>query len=199
MCAHVPPALHAPLPIFTGAGFIGSALVHKLIGQTDAHVVTVDKLIYAGNLDSLAAFADDPHHRFERVDICDAAALSALFVSYQPRTVMHLAAESHVDHSIDGPAEFIQTNVVGTFSLLDQARRYWDALARARRDQFRFLHVSTDEVFGSLGETGYIHEETPYAPNSAIRSARRGPITSCATGLATTSATRSTRARSSAS
>jgi dTDP-glucose 4,6-dehydratase len=156
----------APIFVTGGAGFIGSALVRKLIAETDAHVVTVDKLTYAGNLDSLAPVATNARHHFEHVDICDAAALSELFTRYQPRAVIHLAAESHVDRSIDGPADFVQTNVFGTFTMLDQARRHWETLPAPRRDQFRFLHVSTDEVFGSLGATGSFNETTPYAPNS---------------------------------
>ncbi|MEP6992495.1 MAG: dTDP-glucose 4,6-dehydratase [bacterium] len=157
-----------------GAGFIGSALVRKLIAQSDATVVTVDKLTYAGNLESLSPVAANPRHHFEQVDICDAAALQNLFTRYEPSAVMHLAAESHVDRSIDGPAAFIQTNVVGTFTLLEQARRYWDELPKPRRDAFRFLHVSTDEVFGSLGACGHFDETTPYAPNSPYSASKAG-------------------------
>ncbi|MEO8564268.1 MAG: dTDP-glucose 4,6-dehydratase [bacterium] len=149
-----------------GAGFIGSALVRKLIAETDASVVTVDKLTYAGNLESLSLAAANPRHHFEQVDVCDAEALRTLFTRYEPSAVMHLAAESHVDRSIDGPAAFIQTNVVGTFTLLEQARRYWEELSKAGRAAFRFLHVSTDEVFGSLGTSGHFDETTQYAPNS---------------------------------
>ena len=149
-----------------GAGFIGSAVVRKLVGEGRAEVVNVDKLTYAGNLDSVADVADDPAYHFEQVDICDAEAMRALFERYEPTSVMHLAAESHVDRSIDGPLAFVQTNVVGTFTLLQEARRYWQRLAREGRDRFRFLHVSTDEVFGSLGDTGLFDETTPYDPSS---------------------------------
>ena len=145
-----------------GAGFIGSALVRHLIAETDYRVANVDALTYAGNLDSVAGVAQDERYTFEPVDICDAAAVAGLFETYAPDGVIHLAAESHVDRSIDGPAAFVQTNVVGTFTLLDAARRY----AAQRDTPFRFLHVSTDEVYGTLGATGLFTEETPYAPNS---------------------------------
>ena len=148
-----------------GAGFIGSAVVRRLV-RDGASVVNVDKLTYAGNLDSLASIADRPNYRFERVDICDAAEVRRLFEQYAPAAVIHLAAESHVDRSIDGPGEFIQTNVVGTFTLLQEARRFWSTLAAPARDRFRFLHISTDEVFGSLGETGWFTEQTAYDPSS---------------------------------
>jgi dTDP-glucose 4,6-dehydratase len=149
-----------------GAGFIGSNLIHHLVRTTDATVVNVDKLTYAGNLNSLREVAASPRYRFEQVDICDGPALAALFQRYQPAGVMHLAAESHVDRSIDGPAAFLQTNVVGTFTLLEAARAYWKALPTERRERFRFLHVSTDEVYGSLGPTGFFTETTSYHPNS---------------------------------
>ncbi len=149
-----------------GAGFIGSALVRRLIGAGGASVLNVDKLTYAGNLDSLKPVSDDPRYRFERADICDRAAMDGLFRSFQPDCVMHLAAESHVDRSIDGPAAFIDTNIGGTYTLLESARDYWLALSPARREGFRFLHVSTDEVYGSLGPQGKFTEETPYAPSS---------------------------------
>ena len=145
-----------------GAGFIGSALVRHLIAETDYRVANVDALTYAGNLDSVAGVAQDERYTFEPVDICDAAAVAGLFETYAPDGVIHLAAESHVDRSIDGPAAFVQTNVVGTFTLLDAARRY----AAQRDTPFRFLHVSTDEVYGTLGATGLFTEQTPYAPNS---------------------------------
>ncbi|MEO7965627.1 MAG: dTDP-glucose 4,6-dehydratase [Gemmatimonadaceae bacterium] len=157
-----------------GAGFIGSALVRKLIAESDASVVTVDKLTYAGNLDSLAPVANSARHRFEQADICDAPALRRVFTRYQPRAVIHLAAESHVDRSIDGPATFIETNVVGTFTLLEQARQYRDELPTGRREAFRFLHVSTDEVFGSLGTEGYFDETTAYAPSSPYSASKAG-------------------------
>ncbi|HEX9950155.1 MAG TPA: dTDP-glucose 4,6-dehydratase [Rubricoccaceae bacterium] len=145
-----------------GAGFIGSALVRHLIAETNHRVVNVDVLTYAGNLDSVTEAAQSERYAFEPVDICDAAEVARLFEQYRPDGVIHLAAESHVDRSIDGPAAFVQTNVVGTFTLLDAARRY----AAGRDDAFRFLHVSTDEVYGTLGATGLFTEETPYAPNS---------------------------------
>ena len=149
-----------------GAGFIGSAVVRRLIRESDETVVNIDNLTYAGNLDSLADARDDARHVLERVDICDAPAVARIFASHQPRAVMHLAAESHVDRSIDGPADFIATNVVGTFTMLEAARDYWDGLTGETRDRFRFHHVSTDEVFGSLGDTGLFREDTPYSPNS---------------------------------
>lgn len=149
-----------------GAGFIGSAVVRLLVRDHATRVVNVDKLTYAGNLDSLAEVVDDERYCFERVDICDAEALRALFERHQPAGVLHLAAESHVDRSIDGPGEFVTTNVVGTFTLLQEARRYWEGLDGEARARFRFVHVSTDEVFGSLGATGHFDEETPYRPNS---------------------------------
>ncbi|MEI8242571.1 MAG: dTDP-glucose 4,6-dehydratase [bacterium] len=149
-----------------GAGFIGSALVRYLVGQGGHSVLNVDKLTYAGNLESLRAVTDNPAYQFLQADICDRAVLDAAFASFQPDAVMHLAAESHVDRSIDGPAAFIQTNVVGTCTLLEVARTYWLALPASRRAAFRFLHVSTDEVYGSLGPTGLFTEATPYDPRS---------------------------------
>ena len=149
-----------------GAGFIGSAVVRRLIRETGETIVNLDKLTYAGNLESLGAARDNPRHVFERVDICDMAAVQAVLARHKPRAIMHLAAESHVDRSIDGPGEFIQTNIVGTFTLLQAARAYRETLAAEARDQFRFHHVSTDEVYGTLGETGLFTEETAYSPNS---------------------------------
>ena len=153
-----------------GAGFIGSALVRHLVENTDYAVVNVDKLTYAGNLASVAPVADDARYAFEQVDICDAAEVARLFATHRPTGVLHLAAESHVDRSIDGPGAFVHTNIVGTFELLEATRAYL-ATRRAERqpeeaERFRFLHVSTDEVFGSLGPEGAFHENTPYAPNS---------------------------------
>ena len=145
-----------------GAGFIGSALVRHLIAETDYAVVNVDALTYAGNLDSVAEAARSERYTFEPVDICDAAEVARLFETHRPAGVVHLAAESHVDRSIDGPAAFVQTNVVGTFTLLDAARAYQKASGAA----VRFLHVSTDEVYGTLGPAGLFTEETPVAPNS---------------------------------
>ena len=149
-----------------GAGFIGSAVVRQYIRETDHEVINVDKLTYAGNLESLAEAREDSRHHFEQVDICDADAVARVFATHQPDAVMHLAAESHVDRSIEGPGAFIQTNVVGTFTLLHAARSYWSGLDAAAQQAFRFHHVSTDEVYGSLGATGYFTEETPYDPRS---------------------------------
>jgi dTDP-glucose 4,6-dehydratase len=149
-----------------GAGFIGSAVVRHLLEDTDAFVVNVDKLTYASNLSSIPQAAGNPRYAFAKVDICDGPALRALFDRYQPHGVMNLAAESHVDRSIDGPGEFIRTNVVGTFTLLQEALRYWHGLEAARRSAFRLLHVSTDEVYGSLGAEGFFTEATAYQPNS---------------------------------
>jgi dTDP-glucose 4,6-dehydratase len=149
-----------------GAGFIGSALVRKLIRETEYTVVNVDKLTYAGNLESVDEVSDDPRYRFERVDICDGGRIRSLFERYRPIGVVHLAAESHVDRSIDGPADFIRTNIVGTFTLLQEALRYCRSLGDEAAQRFRFVHVSTDEVFGSLGPTGLFTEDTPYRPSS---------------------------------
>ncbi|UCH73188.1 MAG: dTDP-glucose 4,6-dehydratase [Rhodospirillales bacterium] len=149
-----------------GAGFIGSAVVRQLINQTRETIVNVDCLTYAGNLESLGPAGDDERHIFERVDIRDAAALARVFATHKPRAVMHLAAESHVDRSIDGPADFIQTNIVGTYNLLEVARRHFEELDDAGRQAFRFHHVSTDEVYGTLGAEGLFTEQTPYHPNS---------------------------------
>ncbi len=157
-----------------GAGFIGSAVVRKIISSTDWNVVNVDKLTYAGNLDSLADARYSERHHFEKVDICDAKELARIFSHYQPDAVMHLAAESHVDRSIDGPGEFIMTNVVGTYTLLEAARSFWVQQPDDVRTRFRFHHVSTDEVFGSLGEQGYFTEETPYRPNSPYSASKAG-------------------------
>jgi len=149
-----------------GVGFIGSALARYLVGEVGADVLVVDKLTYAGNLASVSAVADDPRFSFLRADIGDRAAMDAAFAGFQPDAVMHLAAESHVDRSITGAADFIQTNLVGTFVLLEAARFYWSGLDAARKTAFRFLQVSTDEVYGSLGEHGLFCETTPYDPSS---------------------------------
>lgn len=150
-----------------GAGFIGSALVRFLIAETEHQVVVVDKLSYAGNLASLASVADSSRLNFERIDICDRPAIDQVFARYQPDCVMHLAAESHVDRSIDGPAAFIETNIVGTYQLLESARFYWQKLQDARKSAFLFHHISTDEVFGDLHDSNaYFTETTPYAPSS---------------------------------
>jgi dTDP-glucose 4,6-dehydratase len=149
-----------------GAGFIGSAVVRTLIRDTSHQVLVVDKLTYAGNLDSLKPVANNPRYGFERADIADAERMRAVVQAYAPDVVMHLAAESHVDRSIDGPGEFLQTNVVGTYSLLQAALAYWRGLSPERQAAFRFHHISTDEVFGSLGDEGFFHEEYPYRPSS---------------------------------
>jgi dTDP-glucose 4,6-dehydratase len=154
------------LLITGGAGFIGSAVIRLLLRETDAAVVNLDKLTYAANLESLAAIEHDPRYAFEQVDICDRPAVELVFRRHQPDAVMHLAAESHVDRSIDAPAAFLQTNVVGTCCLLEVALDYWRGLPAPRRAGFRFHHVSTDEVYGSLGPTGRFSETTSYEPNS---------------------------------
>ncbi|HEY1602690.1 MAG TPA: dTDP-glucose 4,6-dehydratase [Pirellulales bacterium] len=149
-----------------GAGFIGSCFVRQWLHEEADCIVNLDKLTYAGNLDSLEQVEDHPRHRFVQGDICDRATVARLLDEYQPRAIVNFAAESHVDRSIDGPAEFVQTNVVGTFQLLEAARAYWNDLPQREQARFRFLQVSTDEVYGSLGKTGKFHETTPYAPNS---------------------------------
>jgi len=160
------PLRGAILFVTGGAGFIGSAVVRHLLDRTDAFVVNIDKLTYAANLASIPQAAGHPRYAFARTDIGNGAELRALFECHRPDAVINLAAESHVDRSIDAPAEFIATNVVGTFTLLQEALRHWRALEPARRRTFRLLHVSTDEVFGSLGPTGLFTETTAYAPNS---------------------------------
>ena len=149
-----------------GAGFIGSAVIRQYINETDVEVINLDKLTYAGNLESLAMVASSPRYHFEQVDICDAREVKRVIEQYQPDAIMHLAAESHVDRSIDGPSEFMDTNIIGTYTLLEAARVYWTGLQAEEKKRFRFHHVSTDEVYGSLGETGYFTEETAYQPNS---------------------------------
>lgn len=150
-----------------GAGFIGSAVVRHIIESTQDSVVNVDKLTYAGNLESLESVENNPRYAFEQVDICDAKALVRVFEHHQPDAVMHLAAESHVDRSIDGPAAFIETNIVGTYTLLEAARAYWNTLNDERKAAFRFHHISTDEVYGDLeGTDDLFTETTSYAPSS---------------------------------
>jgi len=150
-----------------GAGFIGSAVIRHIINNTNHQVVNVDKLTYAGNLESLTDVSDSERYQFEQVDICDAVEIKRVFNQYQPDIIMHLAAESHVDRSIDGPGEFIQTNIVGTYVLLEEARDYWSGLDSVKQANFRFHHVSTDEVYGDLeGTDDLFTEETSYAPSS---------------------------------
>jgi len=150
-----------------GAGFIGSAVVRHIINHTQDSVINLDKLTYAGNLDSIASVADSERYAFVQADICDRAALDKIFAEHQPDAVMHLAAESHVDRSIDSAGEFIQTNIVGTFTLLEAARAYYQTLPSERKAQFRFHHISTDEVYGDLhGTDDLFTETTPYAPSS---------------------------------
>ncbi|WP_411359025.1 dTDP-glucose 4,6-dehydratase [Pseudidiomarina salilacus] len=150
-----------------GAGFIGSALIRHIIQTTSDSVVNVDKLTYAGNLENLASVQNSSRYRFEQVDICDRAELQRIFEQHQPDAVMHLAAESHVDRSIEGPSAFIQTNIVGTFTLLEVAREYWSHLDTRGKRQFRFHHISTDEVYGDLGPTSNLFDESSaYAPSS---------------------------------
>ena len=150
-----------------GAGFIGSAVVRHIIQNTEDSVINLDKLTYAGNLESLTDVADSSRYTFEQVDICDRAELDRVFAQHQPDAVMHLAAESHVDRSIDSADEFIQTNIVGTFNLLEAARAYWQQMSSEKREAFRFHHISTDEVYGDLhGTDDLFTETTPYAPSS---------------------------------
>ena len=149
-----------------GAGFIGSALVRHLIGATEHEVLNLDKLTYAGDPRSLNAVSNNPRYRFIQGDICDSALVRSAFDGFQPDVVTHLAAESHVDRSIDGPAQFIETNITGTFVMLSEAAAYWRSLPDARKEGFRFHHISTDEVFGSLGDDGLFTEATPYDPRS---------------------------------
>ena len=150
-----------------GAGFIGSAVIRHIIYNTDDEVLNIDKLTYAGNLESLKDIDQSARYNFQQIDICDKEALEKAFKGFQPELVMHLAAESHVDRSIDGPAEFINTNIVGTYHLLEVARQYWQALDELDKQQFKFHHISTDEVYGDLeGTTDLFTETTPYAPSS---------------------------------
>jgi len=158
-----------------GAGFIGSALIRYLIDATDNQIINLDKLTYAGNLDSLLAVADSPRYRFEQADICARESLDRIFAEHQPDAVIHLAAESHVDRSIDGPGDFVQTNLVGTYCMLEAGRSYWSGLDAAARAGFRFLHVSTDEVYGDLaGCDELFREDTSYDPSSPYAATKAG-------------------------
>jgi len=161
------------LLITGGAGFIGSAVIRHIIDNTEHSVVNVDKLTYAGNLESLASIEGNERYAFEQVDICSATEIKRVFNKHQPDIVMHLAAESHVDRSIDGPGEFIQTNIVGTYVLLEEARDYWSSLVGNKKNNFKFHHVSTDEVYGDLeGTDDLFTEETSYAPSSPYSAAK---------------------------
>jgi dTDP-glucose 4,6-dehydratase len=148
-----------------GAGFIGSAVVRYLIEDARHEVMNIDALTYAGNLESIPC-SDNPRYQFAKVNVCDLAALVEVFNSFKPDAVMHLAAESHVDRSIDGPVEFIQTNIVGTYNMLEASRSYWQTLSDTGKDKFRFHHISTDEVYGDLGSEGLFSESTSYEPSS---------------------------------
>lgn len=149
-----------------GAGFIGSAMIRQLIRHSEHEVVNVDKLTYAGNPESLAECEQSERYDFEHVDVCDMTEISRVFMQHRPDVVMHLAAESHVDRSIDGPGEFIQTNVIGTYVMLESALAYYKKLDKQRQNEFRFHHISTDEVYGDLGKTGFFSEKTAYDPSS---------------------------------
>jgi dTDP-glucose 4,6-dehydratase len=158
-----------------GVGFIGSAVVRHILEDTDASVINVDALTYAGNLESIPGAEGSGRYAFAQVDICDFAALSAVFTEHQPDLIMHLAAESHVDRSIDGPGDFIQTNIVGTYNMLEAARGYWQSLSGDRKASFRFHHISTDEVYGDLhGTTDLFTETTSYEPSSPYSASKAG-------------------------
>jgi dTDP-glucose 4,6-dehydratase len=157
-----------------GAGFVGSAVVRHLIRDLGHAVFVLDKLTYAGNLDNLACVVKDPRFRFAQIDICNAREVRQVFAAFRPDVLMHLAAETHVDRSIDGPASFIETNVTGTFRLLEVARDYWQSLSGAEKSNFRFHHISTDEVFGTLGSDGLFSEDSPYQPNSPYSASKAG-------------------------
>jgi dTDP-glucose 4,6-dehydratase len=157
-----------------GLGFIGSAAVRYFVGTTANEVLNIDKCTYAGNPASVAMVADKPNYTHLQADIADAETMATAFRDFKPDAILHLAAESHVDRSIDGPDDFIQTNLVGTFSLLQAAKSYWDKLPEKQQADFRFIHVSTDEVFGSLGDTGAFTETTAYSPNSPYSASKAG-------------------------
>src|SRR5690554_1431928 len=161
-----------------GAGFIGSAVIRHIITHTNDEVVNLDKLTYAGNLESLAQVSDSDRYSFEQVDICNRTELDRVLAQHQPDAIMHLAAESHVDRSIDGPAEFIQTNIVGTYTLLEAARHYWQAMEPEKQARFRFHHISTDEVYGDLPHpSDYSEEElTPPSPLAGEGQGERGKV-----------------------
>ncbi|MDR2705391.1 MAG: dTDP-glucose 4,6-dehydratase [Planctomycetaceae bacterium] len=157
-----------------GAGFIGSALVRYTVGQLGWTVLNIDRLTYAGNLSSLRDVADNPNYHFLKADIGDHTVIAQTIADFEPEIIFHLAAESHVDRSLEGPSAFIQTNLVGTYTMLESARKYWATLSSDKKSRFRFHHVSTDEVYGSLGETGFFTEETPYDPRSPYSASKAG-------------------------
>lgn len=169
-----------------GAGFIGGNFILDVLALGGYRIVNLDALTYAGNPDTLAEVARHPDYAFEHGDIGDRALVQGILTTHQPVAIVNFAAESHVDRSIDGPAEFVQTNVVGTLNLLECALAYWRGLPLERQDAFRFLHVSTDEVYGSLGPVGRFTEESPYQPNSPYSASRRLPIISCAPSITLT-------------
>jgi dTDP-glucose 4,6-dehydratase len=164
----------SPILVTGGAGFIGSALVRHLVRDRGERVVTLDALTYAGSLASLEDVLDHPAHAFERADIADPDAVADVLARHRPRAVLHLAAESHVDRSIDGPAAFVRTNLLGTFTMLEESLGYWRALDRSERDSFRFVHVSTDEVYGALGATGHFTAASAHRPNSPYAASKSG-------------------------
>jgi dTDP-glucose 4,6-dehydratase len=157
-----------------GAGFIGSALVRYAVGQLGWTVLNIDRLTYAGNLSSLREVANHPNYHFLQTNICDQPIIAKTITEFEPEIIFHLAAESHVDRSLEGPSEFIQTNLVGTYTMLESARKYWATLSNNKKSLFRFHHVSTDEVYGSLGTTGFFTEETPYDPRSPYSASKAG-------------------------
>lgn len=167
-----------------GAGFIGSAVIRNIIKNTKDEVLNIDKLTYAGNLESLVEVDQNSRYQFKQIDICNAEALAQAFQEFKPDAVMHLAAESHVDRSIDGPAEFIQTNIVGTYTLLEVARKYWLDLDEEKQNQFKFHHISTDEVYGDLeGTTDLFTETTSYAPSSPYSASKASLDHLCKLGM----------------